>query len=96
VRSVASGVRNINTLFFNLGGPGTSPTRSVSGHVTPNLCFCILCDLEGTLCVLVRPGRETSMRYFSYLGGPMRVPQEAHHDMLGSVGHVVHSGVSGP
>jgi hypothetical protein len=30
----------------------------------------------------VRPGCETSMQYFSFLGGPMWVPQETRRDVL--------------
>jgi hypothetical protein len=44
--------------------------------------FLHLCDLEVTLWVLVRPGRETSMHYFSCLGELMLVSQEACRDTL--------------
>jgi hypothetical protein len=50
-----------------------SPGRvqeEVLGHVTPNLCFCIPCDLEVTYRILVCLGCETSMHYFSFSGGP--------------------------
>jgi hypothetical protein len=51
-------------------GPGADPNKSMQGHITMNLYFCIRCDLRVTLCVLVRPGLETSTHYFSCLGGP--------------------------
>jgi hypothetical protein len=43
--------------------------KSASGHLVPNLCFCILCDLRVTCGILVHPRRETSMHYFSCFGG---------------------------
>jgi hypothetical protein len=45
-------------------------TKSASGHVMLNLCFCSQWDLDDTQWILVRPGCETSMHYFSCLGGP--------------------------
>jgi hypothetical protein len=36
---------NVDALFFMLGGPGAVSIKSVSGHVTVNLCFCFLSDL---------------------------------------------------
>jgi hypothetical protein len=45
-------------------------TKSVPGHVMPNLCFCIWWDLWVTSCVLVQSVHEISMQYFSCLGGP--------------------------
>jgi hypothetical protein len=56
--------------FSCLDGPGAGPRRSTPGPVTPNLCFCILFDLEVMLCILVDLGCETSMHYFSFSGGP--------------------------
>jgi hypothetical protein len=105
------------TSFFS-GGIGTNTTKSVLGHITPNLCFafggicgpqsafqcvwgtkcrrtildarvgpvwipqktrqhtlhrtCVFCirwDLRVAYCIPVRPGIETSMHYWSCLGG---------------------------
>jgi hypothetical protein len=41
----ASGARNIDALFFLLGGTDMDYAKSVPGHGTPNLCFCIRWDL---------------------------------------------------
>jgi hypothetical protein len=41
----ASGERIIDTLFFKLRSGRTNLTKSASGHVMPNLCFRIWCDL---------------------------------------------------
>jgi hypothetical protein len=90
--------------IFNLGWARCEPTRSAPGHVTLNMCFCILCDLEVTLCVLVHPGRETSLHYFHVLVGPCgshRKRTGTHYVELmflhpvRSVGHVMRSGASG-
>jgi hypothetical protein len=42
VHSGASGVQNVDALFSCLGGPGVISMKSMPGHVTPNLYFCIL------------------------------------------------------
>jgi hypothetical protein len=44
-------------------------TKSTSGHIMLNLCFCIRCDLRVTYCVLMHPGHKTLMHYFSCSGG---------------------------
>jgi hypothetical protein len=43
--SGASEVSNVNALFFISGGTDIDLIKSASGHVTPNLCFCIQWDL---------------------------------------------------
>jgi mannose-6-phosphate isomerase-like protein (cupin superfamily) len=48
VHSSAFGVRNVDALFFMLGGSGAVSIKSTSGHVTPNLCFYIRWDLWDT------------------------------------------------
>jgi hypothetical protein len=48
VHSGASGKQNVNVLFFMLGGTDTDSIKSVSGHVTLNLCFCIWWDMQVT------------------------------------------------
>jgi hypothetical protein len=70
VCSGASGMQNINAIFFTLGWAQCWSHKKHTRHVTPNLCFCVLCDLEVTLSILVCLGCETSMQYFSFLGGP--------------------------
>jgi hypothetical protein len=87
------------------GGTGTDSTKSVIGHVTSNLCFCIWCNLQITWCIPVHPRRETSMHYFScslwdWCGiHKKRVETRyAEHGFLypvGSATYIVHSGVSG-
>jgi hypothetical protein len=45
VYSSASGARNVDALFSCSGWPGASSFKSMSGHITLNLCFCILWDM---------------------------------------------------
>jgi hypothetical protein len=49
VNSSASGPRNSDTLFSCLGVTGTDSTKCASGHITPNLCFCIRWHMRDTL-----------------------------------------------
>jgi hypothetical protein len=51
-------------------GAGTDLTKRTLGHVTPNLCIYIRCDLWVTSCIPVSPGHETLMLYFSCSVGP--------------------------
>jgi hypothetical protein len=98
--------RETTTHYFScLGGPGADSTKIVSGHVTLNLCFYIWWDLWVMLCILVCTGHEASTHYFSCSAGPSAVYIKVHRDTLrrtcalhlvGSVGHIVHSGASGP
>jgi hypothetical protein len=37
----ASGAQNIDAILFMLGGSGMDSTKRTTGHVMPNLCFCI-------------------------------------------------------
>jgi hypothetical protein len=60
----------LSTHYFSCsGGTGTDLTKSLSGHIMPNLCFYIRWDLWVMSCILVRLGHETSTHYFSYSGG---------------------------
>jgi hypothetical protein len=47
VHSDASGARNVDA-FSSSGGPGAVYIKCAPGHVTPNLCFCILWDVQVT------------------------------------------------
>jgi hypothetical protein len=48
-------------------------TECASGHITPNFCFRIWCDMRVMLCIVVLSGREMSTHYFSCAGGPTAV-----------------------
>jgi hypothetical protein len=41
-----SGAQNIDVLFFILEWPDAVSIKSTPGHITLNLCFCILWDLR--------------------------------------------------
>jgi hypothetical protein len=56
--------------FSCSSGTSIDSTKSVPGHVTPNMCFCILRDLRVTLCIPVHSGHKTSTHYFSCSGRP--------------------------
>jgi hypothetical protein len=81
------------------------PIKSVMGHVTSNLCFCIWWDMHVTSCVLVCLGCETSTHDFSYSGGPGADPIKSAWGhvtpnlhflhLVRYVCHIVHSGASG-
>jgi hypothetical protein len=45
LHSSASRPRNVNALFSCSGGVGTDSTKNAPGDITPNLRFCIRCDL---------------------------------------------------
>jgi hypothetical protein len=87
------------------GGHGAISVKSEPENVTPNLCFSIWWDLRVTQCILVHPGRKTSMHYFSSMGGPgmdstKSTPGHVTPNLcfllpVGSMGHVVHFGVFG-
>jgi hypothetical protein len=78
--------------------------KSMPGHDTPNLCFCIWWDLLVTYFIPVRPGRKKAMYYFPSLGGTGTdlIKSASGHVMpdlcvvhqMGSASHVVHSGAS--
>jgi hypothetical protein len=58
VRSSVSGARIVDIVFSCSCGSSSDPTKSVAGHITPNLCSCLLWDLRVTYSVLVRPRHE--------------------------------------
>jgi hypothetical protein len=43
----ASGAQNVDA-FSSSSGPGVVSIKNAPGHVTPNLCFCILSDVRVT------------------------------------------------
>jgi hypothetical protein len=46
VHFVTSGRESLMHYFLCSGGTGTDLTKSISGHIMPNLCFCIRWDLR--------------------------------------------------
>jgi hypothetical protein len=48
VNSSPSEAQNIDALFSCLGEPVVVSIKSTTGHVTPNLHFCIWLDQQGT------------------------------------------------
>jgi hypothetical protein len=51
--------RETPTHYFSCsGGTGMDFTKSVVGHITPNLCFCIRWDLQVTHCIPVCLGHN--------------------------------------
>jgi hypothetical protein len=69
VHYCASGAQTLMHYFSCSCGTGRDLTKSTSGHVMPNLFFCILWDLRVTCGILVHLGCETSTHYFSCSGG---------------------------
>jgi hypothetical protein len=51
------------------GDTNTDSTNRARGHIITNLCFCIRWDLWVTYCILVCPGCESSVHYFSCSAG---------------------------
>jgi hypothetical protein len=52
------------------GGPDAVSIKSIPGHVTLNLYFCVLLELQVTVCIPVRLGHEMLTQYFSSSGWP--------------------------
>jgi uncharacterized membrane protein YsdA (DUF1294 family) len=69
VHSTMCGRETSSHYFLCSGGLGAVFLKSVSGHVTLKLCFCIWWDLRITQCIPLRPRRETSTHYFLCSGG---------------------------
>jgi hypothetical protein len=78
--------------------------KSGSGHVAPNLCFCMEWNLRVTLSISVHPVCEMSTHHFSCLSSRYdfnKKRAETHFAELvflhpvGSTGFIVYSGTSG-
>jgi hypothetical protein len=104
VHSAMSWQETSTHYFLCSGGLGAVFLKSVSGHVTPNLCFCIRWDLRITQCIPLRPGRETSTHYLSCSGDLVRFPKKRTGTrdaelvfwfLVGSVGHAEQCSTSG-
>jgi hypothetical protein len=63
--------RKMSMHYFSCScGTGTISIKSAPRHITPNLCFCIRCDLRVMYYILELSGHKMSIHYFSYSGGP--------------------------
>jgi hypothetical protein len=55
VHSYVSGHETTMNYFSSLGGPGAVSIKSMLGHITPNLWFCIWWDLQVMYSIVVHP-----------------------------------------
>jgi hypothetical protein len=91
--------------FLCQGGPVAVSTRSVSGDITPNLCFCIRCDLRShSVLWSLQVMKRWCTIFHAWVGwvwNPHKVLRDTLRQTcvlqpLRSTSHVVHSDVSGP
>jgi hypothetical protein len=82
VRSGASGVRNVDTLFFMLGWAQWGSTKCVLGQVTPNLCFSTRWDLQvqSAFCC-IRSVKHQCTIFHTHVR-QVRIPQKSRKDTL--------------
>jgi hypothetical protein len=68
--------------FSCSSGPAVDPIKCAAGHVTPNLCFCILCDLvSGTAFWSIRSMKHRCTIFHAPMDS-MQIPQKAYRDTL--------------
>jgi hypothetical protein len=82
VHSRVSRTQKVEALLFKFGWDQYKLYKKHTGHVTPNMCFCIQWDPWVTSCISMRPGLKTSTQYFSCSGGPNAVSIKS---LLGNV-----------
>ncbi len=86
------------TQYFScLGRTGAVSIKNAPEHVTSKLCFCIR-HMRVMYGIVVRLWRQTSMHYFSCLGGigtDSTNSELVFFHLMGSAGHVVDFGASG-
>jgi hypothetical protein len=77
----ASEAWNVDAQFLCSSGPGVDPIKSVSRHVTPNLCFYIWCDVSRSAFGCVQ-GVKHRPTIFHALVGLVRILEKVRHNTL--------------
>jgi hypothetical protein len=105
LHSVASGMQNVNVIFFTLRWDGYELHKKSAGTRYAKLVFLHLVGSVSHVVHSVHPSHEMSMHYFSCLGGTgldsrkncngTYYAEVVFLHLVGSAGHVVYCGASG-